>query len=161
MRTAQRIASAAGLMLAVALATSPGCSDYDDDDGYDRDRRGDYYDDRYSYRDRDRYDDDYDRRRYRDDDRDYGRDWDRDRDRDDDHDRDDAARVPRDANLVANGNDALAYTAGQSGRVYVRDEKSGKVDLQRPRPAGSEGDRRARPAGRRGRRPHPEGRPGQ
>lgn len=132
MRTAQRFAGIACLTLltAAALGTAPGCGDYDD--GYERDRRGDYYyeDDRGGggsyYRDRGRYEDDYDRRRYRDDDdRDYYRDRDRDRDRDDNDN--DGDRIPRDANLVANGNDALTYTAASSGRVYVRDEKSGKV----------------------------------
>ena len=36
-------------------------------------------------------------------------------------------RVPRDAERVASGEQGLAYTAPQSGRVYVRDEKTGKV----------------------------------
>ena len=36
-------------------------------------------------------------------------------------------RVPRDAERVAGGEQGLAYTAPQSGRVYVRDEKTGKV----------------------------------
>lgn len=122
---------------AATITTSGGCSDYEDD-GYDRDRSGDsfdggreYYDDGRRYDDRDDYD-----RRYREDDRRYhgdhghGRDWDDDRDRDRDWDREDdndPIRIPRDADLVANGDRSLGYTATTSGRLYVRDERTRKV----------------------------------
>jgi hypothetical protein len=39
----------------------------------------------------------------------------------------DRVRVPRDAGVVANGRGGLEYQADQPGRVYVRDEKTGKV----------------------------------
>lgn len=55
----------------------------------------------------------YDHRRYR------------DYHRGDRHD--DRVRVPRDAEVVANGRGGLEYRAEQPGRVYVRDEKTGKV----------------------------------
>ena len=36
-------------------------------------------------------------------------------------------RVPRDAEVVANGQEGLMYTPDSPGRVYVRDERTGKV----------------------------------
>lgn len=38
-----------------------------------------------------------------------------------------ARRIPREADRVASGRGELEYTAPESGRVYVRDQRSGKI----------------------------------
>lgn len=132
MRAVQTIFAATRAGCTALLLMLGGCGGYDNDDRY-RDRhdgetvrREVYYEDEPPPHYRDDY---YDRGRYRHDyrDRDYyerDRDYDRDRDRDDGRDPND---IPRDASLVANGNQSLSYTCNQMGRIYVRDEKSGKV----------------------------------
>ena len=127
---------ATALLATATLAGATGCADdnyyYDDsgrygyyegsgdgfydDNGYYVLRRDVYYDDggpyyfvggrRYFYRGDDWY------RRHRDDFRRVA------------HER---VRVPRDASVVANGDRGLHFSPDQAGRVYVRDEKTGKV----------------------------------
>jgi hypothetical protein len=108
MRSIKRTTTAA--VLGLALASVAGCYSGGGGGGYDYYEDGYYgYDARPAYY----YDGGYHDHHYR-----QHRGYHREARR---------VRVPRDADVVANGAGGLAYTPDRPGRVYVRDEKTGKV----------------------------------